>query len=121
MAMARVLVVDDEPGVLRFVSTALSRRGYQVESADHPRQALNIAKTAPPFDLVLSDVIMPEMCGPQLVKQIAAICPKAAIVLMSGHLGCEELPGNSRFIGKPFLLPDLFKVVEQALEDCAGA
>jgi DNA-binding NtrC family response regulator len=120
MSRARVLVVDDEPGVLSLVSKALSRRGYEVESANHPLQALAIVETAPPFDLVVSDVIMPQICGPQLVKRITEICPGAAVVLMSGHLGCEILPANCKYIGKPFMLPDLFRVVEQALEQGAG-
>ena len=78
MSTPRVLVVDDEPAVLRLVSKALSVRGYEVYAAASPMQALHLARAAPCFDLVVSDVIMPEMCGPELVRRISRICPHAA-------------------------------------------
>lgn len=66
MATARILVVDDEPGVLNFVSKALLLRGHEVQVASSPVEALELAKAAEPcFDLLVSDVIMPEIlrCG----------------------------------------------------------
>jgi DNA-binding NtrC family response regulator len=116
MRNARVLVVDDDPAVLGLVSEALSGRGYEVHAFSSPIQALEIARDAPCFDLLLSDVIMPEMRGPELVSRIARLCPTAAVVLMSGHIACEELPERAEFIGKPFRLTDLYSVVEKALE-----
>jgi PleD family two-component response regulator len=66
-----VLLVDDDPSVLRLLSGGLSQQGYDVHVAPHPVQALELAKAATPcFDLVVSDVIMPEMCGPELVRNI---------------------------------------------------
>jgi CheY-like chemotaxis protein len=115
MPAPKVLVVDDEPAVLRLVSNALSARGYQVQAASGPVQALDIVKAAPCFDLVLSDVIMPEMCGPELVRKIAQLCPDAAIVLMSAYVAAEALPEHAAFIGKPFHIADLYSVVEKKL------
>lgn len=115
MAVARVLIVDDEPNVLAFVSKVLSLRGYETRVASSPRQALELVETGPHFDLVVSDVIMPGMCGPELVKHITRKCPKCAVVLMSAYVACEELPELARFISKPFLVKDLYSVVEQAL------
>lgn len=115
MTATRVLVVDDEPSVLNLVSTVLSSRGYEVKAVSSPLQALELARATPCFDLLVSDVIMPEMCGPELVKRITRICPNAAVVLMSGHISCEELPRHAKFIGKPFLPKDLHSVVESAL------
>jgi len=116
MAAARVLVVDDEPAVLGLVSRALSRKGYEVHAVSSPLQALHLAHDTPCFDLVLSDVIMAEMCGPELVKRIAQLCPTAAVVLMSGCIASERIPEGAAFISKPFLLADLYSVVDKALE-----
>jgi len=116
MATARVLVVDDEPAVLGLVSGALSRKGYEVHAVSSPLQALHLAHDTPCFDLVVSDVIMPEMCGPELVERIARLCPTAAVVLMSGYFASEKIPEGAAFISKPFLLADLYAVVEKALE-----
>jgi DNA-binding NtrC family response regulator len=112
---ARVLVVDDEPGVLRLVAMALVRWGYEVHTAPGPMQALQAVRELPCFDLLVSDVIMPEMCGPELAKQIRALCPLSGVVLMSGHIACESLPEHTSFIGKPFAMADLYAVVERAL------
>jgi DNA-binding NtrC family response regulator len=110
----RILVVDDEPMVLGVVSKALSIRGYETHAVLSPTKALELA-TAATFDLVLSDVLMPEMCGPELVKRIAQICPTIAVLLMSGQIAAEALPMRAAFIGKPFLMKDLYSAVEKAL------
>ena len=116
MPAAKVLVVDDELSVLRLVSKVLSARGFEVEAASHPFQALQLVHDMPCFDLVVSDVIMPDMCGPELVRAIIKMCPDAAVVLMSAYISNEALPGNATFIGKPFGLADLCSVAEKALE-----
>jgi DNA-binding NtrC family response regulator len=111
---ARILVVDDEPAVLGVVSKALAIRGYETHAASSPARALEMA-TAAHFDLVVSDVIMPEMCGPELVRRIAQIRPTTAVLLMSGQIAAEALPTRAAFIGKPFLMKDLYLAVEKAL------
>jgi two-component system cell cycle sensor histidine kinase/response regulator CckA len=117
----RVLVVDDEPSVLRLVARALSQQGYEVHSTLYPAQALEAAKTAVPhFDLVVADVIMPEMCGPELVKNIKRIFPNTAVVLMSAHIASEALPEYAAFISKPFQMADLYSIVKRALPDSEG-
>ncbi|MGA3260270.1 MAG: response regulator [Bryobacteraceae bacterium] len=115
MSAPKVLVVDDEPAILGMISKALATRGYEVHAASGPKQALEIAQAMPSFDLVVSDVIMPEMCGPELVRRIAKICPSAAIVLMSGYLAAEAIPLRAAFISKPFRMLDLYAAVENVL------
>jgi two-component system cell cycle sensor histidine kinase/response regulator CckA len=121
MATARILVVDDEPGILGLVSKGLSRRGYEVHVASSPTKALELAKAVPCFDLVLSDVIMPEMCGPELVRKIIQICPNVAVILMSAQIAAEVIPGHAGFISKPFVMPDLYSVVEKKLAVSRGS
>lgn len=126
MSKPRVLVVDDEPAVLGLVSRALSLRGYEVQAVPNPLHALQLVHDTPCFDLMVSDVIMPEMCGPELVRRVVQICPEAAIVVMSAHidghvmtarLDGEALPRHAKFISKPFGLTDLYATVEKALSD----
>lgn len=115
MAAQRVLVVDDEPAVLGLVSKALSSRGYEVHGVCNASEALELAKRMPSFDLVVSDVIMPGMCGPALVRELALLSPQTAIVMMSAHIGIEALPLHAGFLSKPFRVADLFSTVERAL------
>src|SRR5664279_1107063 len=98
MAKPKVLVVDDDPGVLRFVADALSIQGYEIHAASGPVQALELVKAMPWFDLLVSDVIMPEMCGPELVRKIKQICPSIAVVMMSGNTSGQDLPSGTGFI-----------------------
>lgn len=115
MSKLKVLVVDDDCGVLRFVADALSIQGFEVHAAYSPGQALELAKAIPCFDLLVSDVIMPEMCGPELVRKIKQVCPTIAVVMMSGNVSGPDLPSGAGFISKPFRLTDLYSVVEKTL------
>jgi DNA-binding NtrC family response regulator len=93
-----------------------SSEGYETEATSSPRQALEIVKTNPCFDLLVTDVVMPEMCGPELAQKIARACPSTAVVLMSGCLLTANIPQKASFIPKPFSLKDLFAIVERTLE-----
>ena len=116
MPTPKILVVDDEPAILLLVADALSALGYEVHSAQGPAQALNLVTAGSCFDLVVSDVIMPEICGPELIRRITQICPSTAVVLMSAHIASEALPPDATFLGKPFQLPDLYSAVEKKLK-----
>jgi len=120
MSTPKVLVVDDEPAILGLVSKALSARGYEVHAASDPKQALELAKAMPCFDLVVSDVIMPEMCGPELVRRITQMCPTTAVVLMSGYIAAEAIHTRATFISKPFRVTDLCSTVENVLAPSLG-
>ena len=115
MSKPRVLVVDDDPGVLGLVSKALSLRGYEIQAVSHPYEALKLAHDKQCFDLVLSDVLMPDMCGTELVKHILRQCPEAAVVIMSGHVDYQAVPVAAAFLSKPFAVNELYSVVEKAL------
>jgi two-component system cell cycle sensor histidine kinase/response regulator CckA len=108
-----VLVVDDEPAILRLVERALSTRGYDVRAVDHPWKALDIVEAGTCFDLIISDVIMPEMCGPELLKRLTPFCPNAGVIFMSAHTGEEALPQNAVFLSKPFHIIDLLSIAEK--------
>jgi DNA-binding NtrC family response regulator len=103
-----------------FVSRLLKREGYQVLSAEGPRQALEIVTTPPPVDLVVSDIDMPEKPGTQLVREIAQLSPQTACVLVTGGAtNMADVPADMPVLKKPFAKEDLISVIQAALEQSA--
>jgi CheY-like chemotaxis protein len=115
LARAKILVVDDEPEVLRFVAGVLERAEYEVAPAPGAKQALEILATGGPFDLVVSDVVMPEMCGPELAREIQMRWPSSSIMFISGCVPVGQLPRGFPYLGKPFSPRDLLGAVDRAL------
>ena len=121
-----VLVVDDEPAILTLVSAILRGAGYKVLSAGSARRAIEMFREYRP-DLVLTDIIMPDMSGTELVQHMHQSDSGARFLLMTGYseedlkdylqgLGGPELP----LLHKPFAPPDLLAHVRQALESPAA-
>jgi signal transduction histidine kinase/ActR/RegA family two-component response regulator len=116
-----ILLVEDEQSLLRLAKTQLERLGYQVLTAHSPVQALAMAEEYPGrIDLLMTDVIMPEMNGRDLAKRLLASNPSLNRLFMSGytadviaHHGVLEEGVN--FIQKPFTVKDLADKVRQAL------
>ena len=117
----RVLVVEDEPAVRRYVSDALSRFGYQTTVAETPTEALELMATATPtFNLLLTDVVLPEMSGMHLAQRATKLRPGLRVVFMSGHIdpraGHAALPAGSVLLRKPFPPDELARVVRRGLD-----
>ena len=115
MAKAKILVVDDEPQVLQVVASILDRAGYATTTEPEPLRALEIIAAAGSFDLVLSDVVMPGMRGPELAERIRRLSPSSSVILMSGGVPAGQLPRGIPFLGKPFSSSDLTRAVGKAL------
>jgi CheY-like chemotaxis protein len=104
-----VLLVEDEEQVLKFVHEVLRRKGYDVLVAQSPREALAIsAEYVGTIDLLLTDVIMPEMTGPELAGHLVAGRPDMKVLYMSGYTDGVVLPhevGGSAgsFLQKPII------------------
>jgi hypothetical protein len=82
----RILVVDDEPSILKVTGSILKRHGYRVTAESDSRRALQRFKRDPgAFDLVLSDVTMPKLTGDRLAAKILAIRPEIPVVLCTGY------------------------------------
>ena len=117
-----ILVVEDEESVLTLVSEALTAYGYKVLAATRPSEALKIfEEKAGEIDLLLADMVMPEMKGTDLVNILEKRKPEMKILFMSGysqfHDGTiEKSRENISFIQKPFPPQVLVSKVQSVLE-----
>ena len=117
-----VLVVEDQPAVLSLAERILTRSGYRVLTADGPAAALELAREhAAEVDLLLTDVVMPDMNGRELAERIEGENPGLRILYMSGyaedvvtHHGAPE--EGVDFIAKPFTAKQLVRRVREALD-----
>ena len=113
---ARVLVVDDEAGVRMFVDRVLRDAGYVVVTANGGEQALQIIEKSGEFDLILSDVRMPAMSGPQFVERVRQERPGIAVLFLTGfndQLFKERggLSEHEAFLDKPCTVKGLLEAV----------
>ena len=120
-ARGRILVVDDEPMVVRAVSQILTRMGFAVLSAAGPIEAAaRFAAAEGGVDLLLTDVVMPEGGGRKLVQDLREREPALRVLFMSGFTGHEsvrderQLPGP--LLTKPFTAARLVAAVQDALD-----
>jgi two-component system cell cycle sensor histidine kinase/response regulator CckA len=117
----RVLLVEDEDIVRSFAVRALKRQGYEVFEASTGVEALEVmAQLEDKIDIVVSDVVMPEMDGPTLLKELRKKNPHLKIIFVSGypHEAFEtSLDKNEEFavLPKPFSLPQLAAKVKEQL------
>jgi CheY-like chemotaxis protein len=117
-----ILVAEDEPVILRMVTTMLERSGYIVLAAGSPNEAFYLAlQSENHIDLLVTDVVMPEMNGRDLAKQLSDIQPGMKFLYMSGYTGNilsnqGLLDENVRLIQKPFSKNELIAGVRAALE-----
>src|SRR5262245_34823735 len=114
-----VLVVDDEPIVLRAVTAALAFSGFRVVVAENGAAGLEAFMAAPDsIQLVIADVVMPYMGGIEMVKRFREIRPDLKIILMSGYSDAVCFPSGQPqlpMVRKPFLPEDLLRMVLAAL------
>jgi signal transduction histidine kinase/ABC-type amino acid transport substrate-binding protein/CheY-like chemotaxis protein len=118
----RILLVDDEPQILKLTTRVLEKYGYIVTTAKDGRSAFEIFKRNPlNFDLVISDVSMPKLSGDKLALQILAVLPTMPIILTSGY--SENISGElimkagvKGVLDKPISEDELSKMVRQVLD-----
>ena len=117
-----MLLVEDEDAVRNFAARALSRQGYEVLEAATGIEALEVMEREKGrVDIVVSDVVMPEMDGPSLLKELRKTKPDLKIIFVSGYPDDafkKTLDENEAyaFLPKPFTLPQLAAKVKEQLE-----
>ncbi len=111
-----ILLAEDERTIRRIVERLLRRRGFTVLTGGDVNEVLHLAATHEgPIDLVLTDVVMPDMRGPELVDAVRKYHPSAKVVYMSGYVASDTLPRDAAFLAKPFTPDALFARLSAAL------
>ncbi len=115
-----ILVVEDEEIVRQVTCDIIRSDGYNVLEATNAISALELCEQSPNIDLVLTDLVMPKMNGPEFIKKLSSKFPKIGVVFMSGYnsdaaFGKGLLNENASFIQKPFMPKALLKVVKDTL------
>jgi len=119
----RVLIVDDDKNLLKFIRAALESEGYQCETAMSPLSALELVGKGS-FDIMITDIVLPEMNGLELTKKAKKVKPRLAIIIATGYIDAFSYDeaieaGASDFLKKPFTVKELtarakhVKIVEE--------
>jgi CheY-like chemotaxis protein len=121
--MTRILVVDDDAALRRMLKLMLTRDGHDVVVASDGREALQVASETP-FDLVITDLIMPEVEGIHLIRELKRLVRRPRVIAMSGggrgakedYLQMATFLGASATLEKPFTQQELSAVVARAMQ-----
>jgi two-component system cell cycle response regulator CpdR len=116
---AKILLAEDDNDMRRFLVKALQQAGYAVTSFDNGLSAYNRLREEP-FELLLTDIVMPEMDGIELARRATELDPEIKVMFITGFAAVALNPGNSapkdaRILSKPFHLRDLVNEVERLL------
>ena len=122
-----ILLVEDEARVRKLIADVLSSRGYKVIEATRGEEAIRICKAQKrKIDLAVVDVVMPEMSGPELVKEVSPLHPHLRVLYISGytdeamvHHGIAE--SGAAFLQKPFMPDVLARKVREVLDSCSNS
>lgn len=114
----RVLVVDDEPGVLRFIDISLSQAGYEVTTTTSGKEALHLVKSEQP-DIVILDVLMVPMSGFDVLVELRTFSQIPVIIFTARSVVVEQAMkfGANGFLAKPFKPEELIKKIEEILNE----
>jgi two-component system, cell cycle sensor histidine kinase and response regulator CckA len=114
-----ILLVEDEPAVLKMTTMMLQRRGYKALPAETPREAIRLAEMHPgSIELLITDVIMPEMNGPDLAKRLSADHPNLRRLFISGHPAeaISQHGVGTNLLCKPFSIAELAAKIQEVLD-----
>jgi len=117
----RILVVEDQDDARKAIVEILTRLGYEVFQAATGDAAFNLPRV-PPFDLLLSDIVLPDTSGTNVAIGLQSRWPEMRVVLMSGYTENEVARnavgiGLVRFLQKPFSMDTLAREIRAALDE----
>jgi len=114
--MIRILLAEDEDAMRTYLARALENAGYEVVAVDRGTAALPYLESQR-FDLLLSDIVMPEMDGIELAQRCAEICPDTKVMFITGFAAVTLRAGReapqAKILSKPFHLRDLVLEVQR--------
>ena len=114
--MIRILLAEDDNSMRIYLARALERTGYHVVAVDNGLAALPLLESEP-FDLLLTDIVMPEMDGIELAQKAAEIAPDIRVMFITGFAAVALKAGrktpDAKVLSKPFHLRDLVAEVER--------
>ncbi|RVT44006.1 cell cycle two-component system response regulator CpdR [Sphingobium algorifonticola] len=114
--MVRILLAEDDDAMRQYLARALEKSGYEVVAVDRGTAALPLIGPDA-FDLLLTDIVMPEMDGIELAQQAATIAPDMRVMFITGFAAVTLKAGKSmpqaKVLSKPFHLRDLVLEVER--------
>ena len=122
--MIRILLAEDDAAMRTYLARALENAGYEVVAVDRGTAAVPLLETGQ-FDLLLSDIVMPEMDGIELAQRCAELSPKTKVMFITGFAAVtlkasREAP-QAKVLSKPFHLRDLVLEVERVFGQQAQA
>jgi two-component system cell cycle response regulator CpdR len=117
--MFRILLAEDDRVMREYLTRALERSGYAVTAVDRGTEAVPLLESEP-FDLLLTDIVMPEMDGIELAQRAGEIAPDMRVMFITGFAAVtlragKQMP-NARVLSKPFHLRDLVLEVDRLFE-----
>ena len=118
MTLRTILVVDDERPVRDLLVAVLTRQGFSVRAAATAEQAVELEREQP-VDLLVTDVILPEMSGPELARVIRQRSPQTRVLFMSGYTGAllnDEDMAGADFLQKPFDAKTVARTIRELLD-----
>jgi len=117
--MIRILLAEDDETMRAYLARALERSGYDVVAVDRGTAALSWIE-AESFDLLLTDIVMPEMDGIELAQKAAAIAPDMRVMFITGFaavaLKAAKVAPSAKILSKPFHLRDLVAEVDRLFQ-----
>ena len=117
--MARILLAEDDTSMREYLQRALQRVGYEVSAVGCGTEAMPLLETEQ-FDLLLTDIVMPEMDGIELAQQAATISPSTRVMFITGFaavtLRAGRVAPEAKVLSKPFHLKDLVMEVDRIFE-----
>jgi two-component system, cell cycle response regulator CpdR len=118
--MIHILLADDEEAMRTYLTRALEKSGYRVTACDRGTTALRHVESGEIFDLLLTDIVMPEMDGIELAQKVAVIAPAMRVMFITGFSAVTLRAGlalpHAKVLSKPFHLRDLVLEVDRMFE-----
>ena len=118
--MIRILLAEDDDVMRQYLARALEKSGYSVTAVDRGTAALPLIEPGA-FDLLLTDIVMPEMDGIELAQRCAEVSPRTKVMFITGFAAVSLRPNReapqAKILSKPFHLKDLVLEVERIFED----